>query len=164
VSDELPPLGLIVAMSSNRCIGRDGGLPWRIPEDLAHFRRTTTGHAIVMGRATHESIGRPLKRRRNIVVSRQPGLTIEGCEVAPSLDAALALARETDEEPIVIGGATIYEQALPRVTRIHLTEIDRHVDGDTFFPELDPSEWHEVERRPGAREGVSFVTLVRVDP
>lgn len=158
----LPPLGLIVAMSRNRCIGKDGTLPWRIPEDLQHFKAVTTGHAILMGRKTYESIGRPLPRRRSIVITRRSDYAPEGCEVASNFSDALATARDTDPMPIVIGGATIYEIALPRVTRIWLTELDLEVEGDTFFPPLVPGEWEEVERRPGESAGVTFITLDRL--
>lgn len=160
--ESMPPLGLIVAMATNRCIGKDGTLPWRIPEDMKHFVRVTTGHAILMGRKTHESIGKPLKNRRNIVISRQPDLRIQGCEVAGSFAKALTMARETDDMPIVGGGATVYEAALPQVTRIWLTEVHREVDGDSFFPPLVPGEWKEIDRREGETSDVVFVTLDRI--
>ena len=146
-------------MAKNRVIGHAGGLPWHLPEDLKHFRAVTSGHAIIMGRRTHASIGRALPERRNIVLSATPGYTAPGCEVAHSLDEALALARALDPEPRVIGGATLYRQALPLATRIYLTEVDREPTGDTRFPELDATEWEEIERRPG--DGVAFVVLAR---
>jgi dihydrofolate reductase len=156
------PLELVVAMSRNRAIGKDGDLPWpRIPEDMKHFREITEGHAVIMGRKTYESMGKPLENRRNIIVSRTPDLVIEGCEVVASFSEAAQLARDTDGCPMVIGGAQIYEAALPRVTRIHLTEIDREVEGDTFFPPLVPGEWQESERRSGETPGITFVTLER---
>jgi dihydrofolate reductase len=156
------PLGLIAAVARNGVIGRGNALPWHVPEDLKHFRQVTTGHAILMGRRTHESIGRPLPGRRNIVVSRQPDLRIEGCEVAPSLEAAIGLARQGgDEMPMVIGGAAVYRDALPHATRLYLTEIDRDVEGDVFFPSFDRDAFDEVERRPGGTPDVSFVTLER---
>ncbi len=161
---DMPPLGLIVAMSRDRCIGKDGRLPWRIPEDLARVKQITTGHALVMGRMTFESIGRPLPNRRNIVVTRRRDYAPEGVDVAESFGHALAMARETDPMPIVFGGAAIYEIALPQVTRIWMTEIDRQVEGDTFFPPLVPGEWVQVSREPGETEGVTFVTLDRVCP
>ena len=156
------PLGLVVAMSRNRCIGREGGLPWHVPEDLKHFRGITTGHAVIMGRKTHASIGRPLKDRRNIVITRQKGLDVPGCDVAASFSEALTMARGTDEMPMVIGGASIYEIALPQVTRIFMTELDREVEGDTFFPPLVPGEWLQVAFEPAETEGVAFVELDRV--
>ena len=158
---ELQPLALVVAMGPGRVIGRDGGLPWHFSEDLKHFRRVTTGHAIIMGRKTWDSIGRPLPGRRNIVVTRQQGLEIEGCDVVHSLGEAIALARRDDDEPRVIGGSTLYEQALPMATRLYLTEVSEEVAGDTFFPPLDLAEWTELERRRGATEELQFVTLQR---
>lgn len=154
-------LALVVAVARNGVIGKDGGLPWRIPEDLKHFKRNTVGHAVIMGRKTWDSIGKPLVERRNIVVSRNPELRFEGAEVVSSLEAALVLAREHDEEPRVIGGAELYRQALPQATRIFLTEVDRDVEGDTFFPHLDRAEWREISRQPGADPTVSYVTLER---
>ena len=160
------PLALVVAHNHERVIGVDGDLPWRIREDLRHFRRVTMGHAIVMGRRTWESIGRPLPGRRNLVLSRDRGLQIPGCEVAHSLEAAIAMARAGgDDEPRIIGGAQIYREALPLVTRILLTEVDRPVVGDTFFPALDSSAWREVSRVAGKTPGVVFVELERLaDP
>ncbi len=155
-----PPLALVVAVARNGAIGRGGGLPWRVPEDLKRFKAVTMGHAVVMGRKTHESIGKPLPGRRNIVVTRRAGARFEGCEVAPTLEAALALARATDPLPMVIGGAQLYAEALPRATRLYLTELDRDVEADTFFPALDRREWREVEREAGP-VGVTFLVLER---
>jgi dihydrofolate reductase len=161
VTDSTPKeYALIVAASLNGVIGRDGGLPWHIPEDLKYFRRNTVGHAIIMGRRTYDSIGRPLPKRRNIVVTRQKDLTIAGCEVVHSLEAALQLAWTEDTEPRVIGGATLYEQAMPQATRLFLTEVQQHVEGDTFFPKWNPEEWEEVQAHPG--EGVLFRELQRI--
>ncbi len=157
----LQPLALVVAMGRGGVIGRDGGLPWHFSEDLKHFRRVTTGHAVIMGRKTWDSIGRPLPGRRNIIVSRQLDLEIEGCEVADSLERALEMAREHDTEPRIIGGATLYVQALPLATRLFLTEVDIDVDGDTFFPSLDRSEWQERDRRAGEAAELLFLTLER---
>lgn len=159
----LLPLAMILAMSRNRCIGRDGTLPWHFPEDLKYFRRMTTGHAIIMGRKTYDSIGRPLPNRRNIVVSRQAGLAIAGCETAPNLPAAIAMARAGGEpEPRIIGGASICIAALPLTTRLFLTDVLDEVQGDTFFPELNPAEWREVERHPGEDPKLVFRVLERV--
>ena len=154
-------LALVVAVARKGVIGSGGTLPWRIPEDLRHFKRVTLGHAVIMGRKTWESIGKPLVDRRNIVVTRNVDLRIPGVEVVPSLEAALALAHEHDEEPRVIGGAELYRLALPLATHIYLTELDREVEGDAFFPDLDRSEWREIERRPGEDPTVSYVTLER---
>ncbi|MEO6420674.1 MAG: dihydrofolate reductase [Polyangiaceae bacterium] len=158
----MAPLALIVAVSRNGVIGKSGALPWHIPEDLKHFRRVTTGHAIIMGRATHASIGKALPNRRNIVVSRSPSFVAEGCEVAHGIDEAIALARQTDPEPVIIGGAAVYEEALPLATRMYLTELARDVDGDVRFPDFDRRAWREVSRTPGETADVSFVVLERV--
>ena len=154
------PLALIVAVARNGVIGKDGGLPWHVSEDLKHFKKTTHGHAVIMGRKTHDSIGRPLPKRRNIVVTRQTGTLFPGCEAAHSLDEAIALARATDDCPFIIGGASLYEEALPLATELHLTTIDEDVDGDAYFPE-DLSEFVEVESRKGETAGVVFRLLRR---
>lgn len=151
-------LTMIAAVGRNGVIGVDGDLPWRLPEDLKHFRRNTLGHAVIMGRRTWDSLGRALKKRRNIVVSRQIGLKIEGAEVAHSLEEALELAWADDPDPRIIGGATIYAEALPRATRLLLTEVDQAPPGDTFFPDLDAG-WQETGREP--HEGFAFVTWER---
>ena len=160
-----PRLTLIVARARNGVIGRDGTLPWRLPEDLAHFKRTTMGHPIVMGRRTWESIGRPLPGRRSIVVSRQAGFIAAGAEVVPSLDDALALCAGA-EEVFVIGGAQLYRDALPRAERLIVTEIDADFEGDTHWPAPDPAHWRETAREhqpptAGRRFGIDFVTYLR---
>jgi dihydrofolate reductase len=156
----MKPLALVVAIAKNGVIGKDGQLPWRIPEDLRHFKNVTMGHTVIMGRKTFDSIGRVLPGRRFVIVSRKPDLAIEGAEVASSLDEAIAIARKTDDEPRIIGGAQIYEAALPQVTKVYVTEIQRDVEGDAFF-HLDRSGFREVERRRGETEEVEFVTLER---
>lgn len=155
----LPKLAVIVAIADNDVIGDRGQLPWRISEDLRFFKNTTMGHAVIMGRNTFASIGKPLPGRRNIVVSRTAD-KFDGCEVARSFEEAVELARQTDEEPFVIGGAKIYEAALPVATKIHLTEVHRRPEGDTTF-HLDRSHWRETARRRGESEEVEFVTLER---
>jgi dihydrofolate reductase len=132
-------LSAIVAMASNRCIGRDNTLPWRLPADLQRFKRLTLGHTLLMGRKTYESIGRPLPGRTMLVVTRQHGWAPEGIEVAHSLEEALARAR--GDEVFLAGGAQLYEQAMERVRRLYLTRIDREYEGDTFFPDVDLSTW-----------------------
>lgn len=156
----MAPLTLVLAIGKNDVIGKDGKVPWRIPEDLKHFRRVTTGHAVIMGRRTWDEVGKPLPERRNLVVSRTPGLSLPGAEVVATLEEAVARARETDPDPMVIGGAQIYRAALPLATRILLTEVDREVEGDTWF-HLDRTGFHETERRRGEDPTVSFVTLER---
>lgn len=159
-NDERECLSLIVAMDGARVIGADNGIPWHHREDMRHFRRTTLGHAVIMGRATFESIGKPLAKRRNIVVTRNRALSIDGCEVVHSLAEAVALAREGDAEPFVIGGAQLFREALPKVTRIYLTTVPGEHEGDTFFPALDPTEWRPLERTE-TEEGLVFTTLER---
>ena len=160
-----PRLTLIVARARNGVIGRDGTLPWRLPEDLAFFKRTTMGHPIVMGRRTWESIGRPLPGRRSIVVSRQAGFAAAGAEVAASLDEALRLCAGS-AELFVIGGAQFYAEALPRADRLIVTEIDADFEGDTHWPAPDPLLWREAAREhlPPAGErsfALDFVTYLR---
>jgi dihydrofolate reductase len=151
---------LIVAVARNGVIGRAGALPWHVSEDLKHFKQTTQGHSIIMGRKTHDSIGRPLPKRRNIVVTRQTGTRFAGCETASSIGEAIALARTTDDCPFIIGGASLYEEALPIATELHLTTIDEDVEGDTYFPN-DLSEFVEVESREGETPGITFKLLRR---
>lgn len=138
---------LVVAVARNRVIGRDNRLPWRLPADLAYFKRVTMGRPIVMGRRTWESIGRALPGRLNIVVTRNPGYEAPGATVVHSLDEAWKAAGDADEVA-VIGGTTLFEETLPIADRIHLTEVEAEVEGDTFFPEFDRGEWreHEVSR------------------
>ena len=136
---------LIVARARNGTIGKDNGMPWHLPADLAHFKRTTLGRPVIMGRRTWESIGRALPGRRNIVVSRTPGFEAPGAEVVASLaDAWRAVAGE--EEAFVIGGAQIYVQALPLAEELALTEIDADFDGDVFFPEWDRAQYEQTSR------------------
>ncbi len=152
---------LVVAMARNRVIGRDNALPWRLPEELAHFKRVTMGHPIVMGRRTWESIGRPLPGRQNIVVTRTPGYAAPGCTVVESLEAAWQAAGNAGEV-CVIGGTTLFEETLPMADRIHLTEVEAEVAGDTWFPAFDRSQWseREVARHPAdARHAYPFRIL-----
>jgi dihydrofolate reductase len=140
---------LVVAMSRNRVIGRGNRLPWRLPADLAYFKRVTLGHPVIMGRRTWESIGRPLPGRKNIVVTRDRGYEARGAVVVGSLEEAWQAAGEADEA-CVIGGTSLFEEALPVADRIHLTEVEAEVEGDTWFPAFDRSRWtaREVERHP----------------
>lgn len=142
-------LSLIVAMSRNRVIGKDNALPWHLSEDLKRFRRLTTGHVVIMGRKTHESIGRLLPQRTNIVLTRRKNYQpVEGALVYGSLDDALAAlgdSRDQTSEVFIIGGAELYRQALARADRIYLTLIDRDYEGDAFFPEIPPGDFVQVE-------------------
>jgi dihydrofolate reductase len=137
-------LTIIVATDKQRGIGIDNKLPWRLPEDLAFFKRTTTGHPIIMGRKTFESIGRPLPNRRNIVITRKPDWQHEGVEAVTSLEAAEKLVGDT--EAFIIGGAQIYQEVLPRCNRLIVTEIDKVFHCDAFFPPIDAQRWKEVSR------------------
>jgi dihydrofolate reductase len=138
---------LVVAASENNVIGRDGGLPWDLPNDMRHFKEITIGHTVVMGRKTYSSIGRPLPDRRNIIVTRQDDFRVEGCEIVHSLEEAFALSEEAaSEEVCVIGGGEIYAQALPFASRIELTRVHITIDGDTFFPKFSEDSWEEINR------------------
>jgi dihydrofolate reductase len=146
------PVTIIAAVAANRVIGDRGNLPWRLPDDLARFKRLTMGSALVMGRATFASIGRPLPGRRTIVLSRDPALRIDGCEVLHSLDEAVRAAAR--EELFVTGGASVYALFLPIADRMLLTHVDREVPGDSLFPEVRWDEWRISAETPGApREG-----------
>jgi dihydrofolate reductase len=140
-------LTLIVARARNGVIGRGNQLPWRLPEDLAFFKRTTMGAPIVMGRKTHESIGRVLPGRRNIVVTRDAQRRFDGCDAVTNLDDALALAaRDGAAEAFLIGGAQLYQEGALRADKMIVTEIHADFDGDARFPAPDPAVWHEVSR------------------
>jgi dihydrofolate reductase len=135
---------LVVAMALNRVIGRDDALPWRLPADLAYFKRVTLGHPVVMGRRTYESIGKPLPGRLNIVVTHQRDYAAPGCVVVASLDAAWKAAGTADEV-CVIGGTSLFQETLPVADTIHLTEVLAEIEGDTWFPSFDRGQWSETE-------------------
>ena len=161
-------INLIVAVDTTRGIGKDGDLPWRLPADLKHFKRTTMGHPIVMGRKTHESIGKALPGRTNIVVTRQADYTAEGCVVVDSVENAIAAARAADDEVMIIGGASLYEATLPHADRIYLTVVDGDFDTDTFFPALETDTWAVVDEEPHDADernphDYTFYTLERGD-
>jgi dihydrofolate reductase len=136
-------VSLVVAAAKNNVIGRDGELPWHLPDDLRHFKRLTTGKPIIMGRRTFESIGRPLPDRHNIVMTRDPDYAAAGCDVVTSVSDALKLAGD-DSEVMVIGGGQVYLDFLHRADRIYMTRVQAEIDGDTYFPEIDPNEWQLV--------------------
>ena len=149
-------VSLVVAHSANRVIGRDGGMPWHLPGDLKRFRELTTGHAVVMGRRTYESLPdafRPLPNRRNVVLSGDPEYRAGGAEVVADLEAALAA------HCFVIGGGVTYAQALPHAQRVYATELEAEIDGDTFFPALPATEWRCVERSERIVEGGQAYTF-----
>lgn len=150
---------LVAAVADNGVIGREGELPWRIPEDMKHFREVTTGHTLVMGRVTYDSIGRPLPGRTNIVVTRNPHWQADGVTTVGSLDEALAVAEHTPGDVMVMGGAQIYAAAILLADAQVLTEVRQSPDGDTFYPDFDRSEWEETRREP--HDGYDFVWLER---
>ncbi len=160
-------VSIVVAYASNRVIGHRGTLPWRLPSDLRHFRELTTGGTVVMGRKTFQSLPdahRPLRERRNLVLSSDAELDASGAEVHPSLDAALGAC---EARCFVIGGAAVYEQALPRAQRIYATHVHAEPPGDVFFPELAPAEWRcATESEQLHENGLAFVfrTYDRVRP
>ena len=163
-----PRIALVVAVAENRVIGRDGKLPWRIPEDMRWFKEKTLGKPCIVGRKTYESFPkRPLPGRTNIVVTRDRAYVAEGAVVVHSLDAALEVAaREKPEEIAIIGGTELYVQVLPRTDRIYLTSVHGSFAGDTHFPEIDPADWREtiVGVYPPSPErpiGYSFIILDR---
>ena len=156
-------LTLVAAYADNRVIGNGAEIPWHSSEDFAHFKQTTVGHTLVMGRRTFDSIGRPLPRRRTIVVTRDREWSVDGVDVAHSLEAALALAG--DEEVFVAGGAEIYALALPLATHQVLTEVHCTPAGDVHYPEFAPGEWREVRRvsRPDLDPPLDWVWWERRD-
>jgi dihydrofolate reductase len=144
-------IAIVVAMARNRTIGVNNALPWRIPEDLRHFKKLTMGHHLIMGRKTFESIGKVLPGRITVVVSRNRKLKIDGCLVAHSLQEAIA-ACATDSQIFVVGGADIYAQALNLADTLYITEIQREVNGDAWFTGFDRSQWLEVAREIHVQE------------
>lgn len=153
----------IVAVARNGVIGKEGKLPWHLSADLKRFKAITTGHPIVMGRKTWASLGRPLPGRTNIVVTRDAGFHADGAVVVHSVEEAVALAARSGAVAYVIGGADLYRQTFPSAERIHLTVLDRDVDGDTVLPQLDPAAWR-IEHATLGREGTldyAFIDLAR---
>ena len=141
------PIALIAAVARNGTIGRDGRMPWRLPSDLARFKRLTLGHTVLMGRRTWESIRRPLVGRRNVVLSRDSSFAAPGGEVVHSIGEGRALAGTGDL--FVIGGAAVYAAFMPFADRLLVTHVDADVDGDTAFPRIDPAHWRQVSETPG---------------
>ncbi len=139
-------ISLIVAMDRNRIIGLDYSLPWRLPADLKYFKAITMGKPIIMGRKTHDSIGRPLPGRENVVLSREAGYQTQGCTVLSSLEEVYKRFADTGEI-MIMGGADLYEQTLDTAKRIYLTEVHAEVEGDTYFPEFDREIWEETSRQ-----------------
>ncbi|MFC5271932.1 dihydrofolate reductase [Adhaeribacter terreus] len=161
-------IALVVAMAENNVIGKNNQLIWHLPADLKHFKNLTSGHPIIMGRKTYESIGKPLPNRTNIVITRQEDYKPEGVLVAHSLSEGLMLAQQLDTNIFVIGGAEIYKQAMFLADTIYLTEVHHEFEGDTFFPEIDTLLWVETEREEHKADeknpyDYAFVTLTAVE-
>jgi dihydrofolate reductase len=150
---------MVAAVADNGVIGLDGDIPWSLPEDLKHFRATTKGNSVVMGRRTYESIGHPLPFRSNIVVTRQADWAADGVLVAHSVADAIAMAADFEGDVMVIGGAQVYEAAMPFADVQVLTEVHLSPEGDTHYPDFDRTEWTETKREP--RDGFEFVWLER---
>ena len=138
-------LSIVVAMDDNHLIGKGNRLPWHLPADLAFFKKITTGHSILMGRKTYDSIGKTLPNRRNIVITRNTDVSIPGCEVVDSIEKALSITKD-EEEIMVIGGANLFEQLLPEVNKLYITRIEGEFEGETYFPHYDENDWLEVSR------------------
>jgi dihydrofolate reductase len=160
-----PIVSAIVAMAENRVIGKNNQLPWHLPADLKHFKELTTGHSIIMGRKTYESIGKPLPNRENIILTRDKNYQAEGCKVVHAIEEAIKLAAH-NKELFIIGGAEIYQQAMPYIHRIYLTVVHHYFEGDTYFPALN-NEWREIsnERHEADEKNdyaFSFVVLERI--
>lgn len=159
-------ISIIVAVAENGVIGKTGGIPWYLPADLAHFKEITMGHPIIMGRVTHESIGKALPGRVNIVITRNEDYRADGCEVVGSLGQALKSVKD-EPEVFIIGGDSIYQQAVALANRIYLTEVHAKIEGDKFF-RYDPAQWQEVNREKHRTDdknpyNYDFVTLKRKD-
>ncbi len=153
-------LSLIVAFANNQVIGINNTMPWHLPEDLKRFRALTTGHHIIMGRKTYESLGRLLPGRTTIIVTRNKDYKIEGALIAHDLQAALMLC-DSDSEPFVIGGAEMYKDGLKHATKLYITEVHAEFAGDAFFPEIDRSEWKLAEKKDHSSvNGLAYSDLI----
>lgn len=158
-------VAIIVAISENNAIGKDNQLLWHLPADLKHFKNITSGHPIIMGRKTYESIGKPLPNRRNIVITRQKDFKIQGVDVVNSVEEALSIC-EGEPEIFIIGGAEIYRTAFDQTDKIYLTKVHQHFDADAFFPKIDLQLWHETNQEYHAADEkniipYTFSTLTR---
>jgi len=139
---------IIVAMDMNRVIGKDNQLPWRLPRELQYVKQTTMGHPIILGRKNYEAIGRPLPGRRNIVMTKDPQFSAEGCEIAHSVEEVYQLC-EGEEEIFIFGGEQIYKLFLEKTDKLYVTVIHHEFEGDTFFPEIDYNQWKEISKVQG---------------
>jgi dihydrofolate reductase len=155
-----PLISIIVAMAHNRVIGKDNALPWHLPEDLKHFKQLTTSHAILMGRKTFQSIGKPLPNRLNIVLTRQPNYQPPGVQVVHAFDEALHTARQAGRQHLfIIGGQNVYRLALPLAHELYLTRVHADIPGDAFFPPFDDQQWQLLDQQhhdPDVRHAFAF--------
>lgn len=157
-------VSIVVAIAQNNAIGKNNQLLWHLPKDLKHFKDITSGHTVIMGRKTYESVGKPLPNRRNIIITRQ-NIVIDGCEVVNSIEEALKLCTG-ETEVFIVGGAEIYKQAMALTDRIYLTIVHQEFDADTYFPEIKETIWKETERQDHESDEkhlfpYSFITLER---
>jgi dihydrofolate reductase len=146
-------ISCIVATAKNNVIGKENDIPWYLPADLQYFKKTTLNHAVIMGRNCYESIGRPLPKRTNIIITRDPFFISSNCLIARSIDEALLMAHEAGEtEAFIIGGGQIYEQTQDLWDKLYLTEVDLAVEGDVYFPQLSDGQWKLVNEEPHAKD------------
>ncbi len=161
-----PTISLIAAVSKNMVIGKDNKMPWHLTEDLQYFKKMTLGKPIIMGRKNHQSIGQTLPKRHNIILTRSTNYFAEGCTVVYSLEDALDAASTDADEIMIIGGGDIYKLFLPMADKLYITEIDKVIEGDVYFPEFDRDEWQQTSKTPGVSEnGINyhFVTYEKRD-
>ena len=161
-------INIVVAKASNNVIGAKNDLIWHLPNDLKHFKSLTSGHPIIMGRKTFESVGRPLPNRTNIVVTRDQNWNAEDIEIASSLQKAIEAAKKIDDDIYILGGRRIIKKKIEFTDVLYITEVHHEFDGDTYFPEIDSDEWEEVEREDFKKDekhlyAYSFVTYKRAD-
>lgn len=157
----------MAAIAANNALGKDNQLIWHLPADLKRFKKTTLNHAVIMGRKTYESLGKPLPNRTNILITRDKNYKAEGCVVVNSLKKALKIAEEVDENPFILGGAEIYKQAMPFTDKLDITFVHHQFDADVFFPEIDKTIWKETSREnfkadENNKYDYSFVTFERI--
>ncbi len=146
-------ISCIVAVAKNNVIGKDNDIPWYLPADLKYFKKTTINHHIIMGRNCYESIGKPLPKRTNVILTRDPYYIVSSTVIAHSIEEALSIALENGEgEAFIIGGGEIYRQSVPYWDKLYLTEVDLEVDGDVFFPEIDFTEWNLISEEKHAKD------------
>jgi dihydrofolate reductase len=158
---------IMAAVAANNALGKDNQLIWYLPEDLKRFKKTTLNHAVIMGRKTFESLGKPLPNRTNIIITRDKNYKVEGCDVVNSLKAALKAALKVDENPYILGGAEIYKQAMPFADKLDITFVHHKFEADVFFPEIDKTIWKETWREDfkadeNNKYDYSFVTFERI--